>query len=97
MGMQKAFCSLILLTLMFFKVSSLHVYTHHDNQAQTEDCSLCETAINNQNADFALPAVADFPSEITITMHKGQSETFDSLHVSNAKSWHYFSRPPPTA
>lgn len=58
---------------MLIKVTSFHVYSHQDNKVDTiENCSICELAVQNQNAEYTFVAtfLFIFASVIIITEKK---------------------------
>ncbi|WP_350285978.1 hypothetical protein [uncultured Croceitalea sp.] len=95
MALKKHFFPLILLALIAFKVSALHVYLHHSDEEHDDDCELCEHAIYHQIIEFSTPA--DFELvRIDYTPHFNQQEPYhDSVHVSAFFDNTLFVRPPP--
>lgn len=91
------FIAFLLFTLMFFKVSSFHVYAHHDSDSNDiENCTLCELAIENQNTDFSLDSsvtVLQNHSDIIILK---QPATYNLVVTSTFLRFNFFGRPPPT-
>lgn len=91
------FIAFLLFTLMFFKVSSFHVYTHQDSDANDiENCTLCELAIENQNTDFLLDSpvtVVQNHSDIIILK---QPATYNLVVSSTFLRFNFFGRPPPS-
>jgi len=82
---------------MFFKVSSVHVYVHQDDDTdQIENCSICELAIENQQAEFLDNAtvVLDFVEILQITSKPNilSAQTF----VTSVERTQAFCRPPPS-
>ena len=81
---------------MFFKVSALHVYSHQDStKNQIENCKICDSAIENQNAKHLSTALAWLEKPfihkfnvIPFFSHK-QKFTTPKLH------FRLFGRPPP--
>ncbi|WP_461444985.1 hypothetical protein [Maribacter sp.] len=88
--------SLLLLILMFFKVSAVHVYTHEDTSTdQIENCKICDSAIENQDIEHlstasvtidANPQLFSTPPKIA---YVPLSITTSLAHL------RLFSRPPP--
>ncbi|MFS4468407.1 hypothetical protein [Maribacter sp. 2210JD10-5] len=86
-----------LLTLMFFKVSSFHVYAHEDNASDTvENCSICEVAIENQNSDFLHAAAQSIPRPLPLIISNESQITVDSFVSSSLLRFRFFGRPPPS-
>lgn len=89
--------SLVLLILMFFKVSAFHVYTHQDNSSnQIENCKICDSAIENQNAEHLsvstvfveMPKIASVQTQAIL----GDTQIF----IASKVHFRLFGRPPPT-
>lgn len=98
--MKRSFSTLIaflLFTLMFFKVSSFHVYTHHDSDSNDiENCELCELAIENQNTDFLLYAPFTALEHNSEIIEYKQPATYNLVVTSTFLCFNFFGRPPPT-
>ena len=87
---------ILFFALMLFKVSSFHVYTHHDSSSdQIENCAICDVAIENQDVEFQLNSVVSVPnyqifeSIQTKIVVQNQVDTSFDLHFTR------FGRPPP--
>lgn len=81
---------------MLFKVSSFHVYTHHDSDADDiENCKICELATENKNNKFVLvtPTVVTLPIFITRTYEP--TVFYDLVLSSSFLHTTLFGRPPP--
>ena len=98
--MKRSFSTLIaflFFTLMFFKVSSFHVYTHHDSDSNDiENCELCELAIENQNTDFLLDASFTAVEHNFEILKFNQPVTYDLVVTSSFLRFNFFGRPPPS-
>ena len=52
---------------MLVKVTSFHVYSHQDNKVDTiENCSICELAVQNQNAEYTLEYLKRFSGTLLL-------------------------------
>ncbi len=81
---------------MFFKVSSLHVYTHQDTSTnQIENCKICDSAIENQTAEHLPTSLVfvEFTQKIEVETAPlscySKQFTYLKLH------FRLFGRPPP--
>ena len=84
---------------MFFKVSALHVYSHHDDAAdKIENCKICDAAIRNQHAehDFSPSVSLEIPiiNKIEIVPLLKNPQVFTS---SSEIDFSLFGRPPPAS
>lgn len=87
----------VLLTLIFFKVSAIHAYSHQDSASnQIENCKVCDSAIENQNAEHLLSSsdwTEIFQIELVSTaINLDYSQPFTTSKV----HFRVFGRPPPT-
>lgn len=97
MAVKKFLYSFILLALLAFKVSAMHVYLHQEEDIQIEDCELCEHAVQNQNAAFSVTFPPSIPLNATAPINVLKVERFETPALSNALIALPFTRPPPTA
>lgn len=88
--------AILLFTLMLFKVSSFHVYTHHDNvSSDIENCTTCELAIENEHTEYLLTAPLVFSNPF---LEDNRTKTTSEYYVVSASEQIYyglFGRPPP--
>lgn len=89
--------SLILFTaLMLIKVSSLHVYTHVDDESELiENCDACELAIESQQTFHLETPTFSFSNRLLpvlkqVRNYKPEKETLQTVRL------YFFSRPPPS-
>ncbi|UII79713.1 hypothetical protein [Flagellimonas sp. CMM7] len=85
----------IFVSLMFVKVSALHVYAHQDgDQEKIENCKICDLAVENQNME--LNQVSN-PEAFHSTFLNSIDNNFYYISLSIEKDFSYylFSRPPP--
>lgn len=89
--------SLLLLVLMFFKVSAIHVYTHQDTSVdQVENCKICDLALENQdNEQVSVTTLSVETDEYYPIVLQPALYEVESL-VSSLAHLRLFSRPPPT-
>lgn len=90
------FLSFVFLTLMFFKVSSFHVYTHEDNGSdEIENCELCELAVENSKSEtlFTPFQVVELP--MVIRAGEKQFALYSQIIISSLIRFQLLSRPPP--
>lgn len=85
----------IFVSLMFVKVSALHVYAHQDgDQEKIENCKICDLAVENQNTE--LNQVSDSEAfHPTFLNPIDNNFYFISLNTKTDFSYYLFSRPPP--
>ncbi len=92
---SKIAMSFIFIALMAFKVSAVHIYSHHDTEGdEIENCTSCELAIQQQ--------LTSFTPTLTVTLPTAILETFDTtINTSTTDviqeylGYGFFSRPPP--
>ncbi|WP_394748702.1 hypothetical protein [Spongiimicrobium salis] len=60
---KKILASFVLFTLMVFKVSALHVYSHQ-NDDSVEQCSICDVAIHSQDVELSTPPQIILPNTV---------------------------------
>ena len=90
------FIAFLLFTLMFFKVSSFHAYTHLDSDSnEVENCSICDLAIENHDTDFLLVASVDTPTPYLNTINDKQPTIYNVVVSSSFLHFNLFGRPPP--
>ena len=89
--------SLLLLTLMFFKVSALHVFTHDDNSSdKIENCKICDSAINNQTAEHDFSSTFSIETPITKSIETAAVIGKSQIFLSSKLHFRIFGRPPPS-
>lgn len=90
------FISVILFTLMLFKVTSFHVYTHQDvNSDEIENCGVCELATENQNTEFEFTAPQIFQKQFIDIAVLKLSIKHQVLRIETSFLYGVFGRPPP--
>lgn len=88
--------AIVLFALMFFKVSSFHVYIHIDTDSdEIENCEICDFAIENQNTEFLSAGTHDIFNDAAVIYSNEQLikdvlVVYPSILRSNL-----FGRPPP--
>jgi len=93
---HSTFVALLLFTLMFFKVSSFHVYSHQDTTSDDiENCKICELAIENQDAEYLITAPQTISIPITDLNYLKQSSDYEVVVSSSFLRSDFFGRPPP--
>ena len=107
MGTRNLVYSLILLTLITFKVTAatLHISLHHsqDRHEHSQDghnegqCEFCEFAIQFQNLEFPYTFPTEIPTNTTIPYHRAAPTDVETLKVSITSVALLFTRPPPKA
>ena len=81
---------------MLIKVTSFHVYSHQDNKVDTiENCSICELAVQNQNAEYTLVATFLFIIASVIIITEKKLIPFSTKVTSTYFRYSTFGRPPP--
>lgn len=89
--------TVFLMAILCFKITSLHVYTHHDSTEETlENCTVCLFTIENQQAEFSITS----PTQIVITSETipNQNKVVSCTSVFEINIPHLLrleSRPPP--
>lgn len=89
--------TVFLLAILCFKISSLHVYTHHDGTEDSiENCASCLFTIENQQAEFSITS----PAQVVITSeaipYQNKVVSFTSIFEINIPHLlRLESRPPP--
>lgn len=81
---------------MLLKVSSFHVYTHQDKILDTvENCTICDFAIQNQNAEFIFTSIFIIIS--LPVLYVGLKLSFVSIAETPSQFLRlkFFGRPPP--
>lgn len=84
----------LLVGLLFIKVSAFHVYSHEDADNQIETCGYCDLAVENQQAEltpaFTSSEVIAPPTEYVATRFDLAPSATSSIYSS-----YFFARPPP--
>ncbi|APA65796.1 hypothetical protein YQ22_16665 [Maribacter sp. 1_2014MBL_MicDiv] len=81
---------------MLIKVTSFHVYSHQDNKVDTiENCSICELAVQNQNAEYTLVATFIFIFASVIIITEKKLIPFSITVPKTLFRYTTFGRPPP--
>ena len=93
----KASIVILLVGILFIKVSASHVYAHESADNQIEACSYCDLAIDNQQseltpADTAPVITAPFPGLADSKITQPQVAVASIQHAT-----YLFTRPPPMA
>jgi hypothetical protein len=87
----------VLLTLMFFKVSALHVYGHQDDSLnQIENCKICDSAIENQNAEHLANTSFSVEAPQISIIETVPIFEYSQLFTSPKVHFRLFGRPPPS-
>lgn len=93
----KATIVVVFLSLLFVKVSAVHVYAHQNTDYQVEICGYCDLAIENQQSELTpahtTPELSATHSELPVTEIAQAVEVVISIHHSS----YIFTRPPPMA
>ncbi|OQD42932.1 hypothetical protein BUL40_07505 [Croceivirga radicis] len=64
MKTKQIFTYILLFTLLFFKVSTFHVFSHSENEeTEIENCILCEVTFAQQQEVLIAPTTIDFKVE----------------------------------
>ena len=92
----KLISSLVFLSLLLFKVSCFHAYSHHEDHLQIESCELCEDAITNQTGEFLTSPQVGIPFGKTTLIVELPPKNLESPIFSVSLFKYPFSRPPPT-
>ncbi len=94
---RKAIYTLILLTLIAFKVSAatLHIHLHHSHDE--EHCELCEYVINHQNLEFSTPVEFQFIENNYFPTLNLKKDYYQNISVTSFFDGTLFGRPPPLA
>lgn len=95
MEIRRVFFSFILLALLSFKVSAIHVYQHHMDDSHAENCELCEFTIQNQSEDFSSNDSFAIPSKIAIVIIAPTTQETQDIGTLEIAHKFPFSRPPP--
>jgi len=86
---------ILLLGLLFIKVSAFHVYEHQDADNQIEVCGYCDLAIENQQTElspgFSVPEFVPQPLIQLTAKIRPQSDLVRSEHLTSF----ILTRPPP--
>lgn len=92
------FIALLLFTLMFFKVSSFHAYTHDssDTSDEIENCNICELAAEIQDNEFVVATQIVFTTPLLTTNTYEPVSSYDLVLSSSFLRSNFFGRPPPT-
>jgi len=86
----------VLVTLMLFKVSALHVYTHQDNASEDiENCEICELAVENQQAAYLITPPQQVHTDVLNFNTKKQTAFYFRTHASSLFRFSLYGRPPP--
>lgn len=86
------------LALMLFKVSSFHVYTHQDTSLdQIENCKICDSAIENQDAEFLSSALECFDVSQNLVFEEKNLSKAQQSFTTVKLHFRFFGRPPPSA
>lgn len=89
---------MLLFTLILLKVSSFHVYTHHDSASNDiENCAFCELAIENQQTAYTLNTPQLFSTAFLETNRNVLAKEYKAVTTSTCFTLHLFGRPPPFA
>ena len=80
---------------MLFKVSAFHVYSHH-NDSSVEQCSICDVAIHNQNAELSTSPQTVLPNNLTAVFVYKRPFTIVSSFPTHKVCRTLYGRPPPS-
>lgn len=89
------FSTFFLLILMFFKVGSFHVYTHDNDSHEIEECKICDSAIENQEAEFAITPQITIASFNNLIRTDKNIFNLPVLKITSTLYYTLFGRPPP--
>lgn len=85
----------IFVSLMFVKVSALHVYSHQDgDQEKIENCKICDLVVENQGVELNQVANSEAFHPTFLSL-QDNNFYYISLNTKKDFSYHLFSRPPP--
>lgn len=84
------------LSILIFKVSGFHVYSHHGDHLQIESCELCEDAITNQTGEFSTSPQLGTSFDRAALIVELPPKNFEAPIFSAPLFKYPFSRPPPT-
>lgn len=84
-----------LFTLMLFKVTSFHIYTHQDSSDKIENCETCYFSFQNQKIDFRVASVLVLAIVVLVPVSKKILVETNSLQASPSIHCTLFGRPPP--
>ena len=88
--------AILLFTLILFKVSSFHVYTHQDNTSDDiENCSVCELAIENENTVYLIISPQILSNTLVETTREVLANEYQVAVTSTPFCYGLFGRPPP--
>jgi hypothetical protein len=95
MKTKQIFTYILLFTLLSFKVSTFHVFSHSESEeTEIENCFLCEVTLAHQQEVFTTPATIDFNVEqITPITNPPSIKTVESSTF--YLFFRHTSRPPP--
>ena len=85
----------LFLTLFFFKVSALHVYTHELNDHHDSECALCEISLSSQLASLDFVAEISVPENLVIVNSIKTISPFNTF-TCNTTFYCLYGRPPPS-
>jgi len=89
--------ALLLFTLMLFKVSSFHAYTHQDNlSGDIENCTTCDLAIKNGTTEFIFPQTTDTVFHFICNETSQQDKGYNAITPASYYYYNFFGRPPPS-
>lgn len=93
---KEIFFALVLVFLMLFKVSAIHVYDHNEGEKASTECHLCDLALENQTAE--LDFTPEFTSDIyiAIDVESAINSCYATEYVESNVRLAFFSRPPPS-
>lgn len=84
------------LTLMLFKVTSFHIYTHQDtSQDQIENCKICDSAIENQDEELLTGTLECFDVSQNLVFEEKNLSKAQQSCTSTKLHFRLFGRPPP--
>ncbi len=93
----KIAASFIFIALMAFKVSAVHIYSHHDTDAdEIENCTSCELAVQQQLTSFTHTVTISLPTAVLEAIETTVN-TSTVVVVQEYAGYGFFSRPPPTS
>ncbi|MDE3740350.1 hypothetical protein [Maribacter polysaccharolyticus] len=93
---KKILSFFFLVTLIFIKLSPLHVFSHQsENDSHIEKCLICTMAIDLQQTVHVQPDVVVFEPEIDLVWLELTFGIDNQTIISNQTVYSYFSRPPP--
>lgn len=88
--------AILFISLVLTKISSFHVYEHHDNvSGQETPCELCILTFENQHEDLLLTPEAKLDLKQSFRIYQSKITPFNIQLKMGPEKTELFSRPPP--